>query len=179
MSNRRNRTQWGVSLVECCAALAVSSVLATASVASFKDLGERRRLEGRVAELSTDLHHLRTEAVSQHRALRIRFQADAGGSCYVIHHGSQGDCGCDSSGTASCEGDTLAVKVVSLPASERLSLSSNVGSILIDPRLGTATPGGTIRLSDSHGREVRHIVNIMGRLRTCSPNGKVAGHPAC
>jgi methionine biosynthesis protein MetW len=29
------------------------------------------------------------------------------------------------------------------------------------------------------GRAVHHVVNIMGRVRSCSPGGQVLGHPAC
>jgi type IV fimbrial biogenesis protein FimT len=54
-----------------------------------------------------------------------------------------------------------------------------VNSILFDPRIGTASPGGTVRLTDSAGREIRHIVNLRGRVRTCSAQGALAEHPAC
>jgi type IV fimbrial biogenesis protein FimT len=54
-----------------------------------------------------------------------------------------------------------------------------VNSILFDPRIGTASPGGTVRLTDSTGREIRHIVNLRGRVRTCSAHGALAEHPAC
>lgn len=177
MSNRRNRPQWGVSLIECCAALTITSVLASAGVSSFRDMIERRRLEGRSTELTTDLHYLRTEAVSQNQALRIRFQGGANGACYVLHRGD--NCECSPTGTATCSGDAEAIKVVSLPQSQGIGLSSNVQSILIDPRLGTATPGGTVRLTDPQGRELRHIVSLMGRVRVCRAGATTTGHPTC
>jgi type IV fimbrial biogenesis protein FimT len=58
-------------------------------------------------------------------------------------------------------------------------VAANVNSILFDPRVGTASPGGTVRLTDSAGREIRHIVNLRGRVRTCSVQGALGGHPPC
>jgi hypothetical protein len=34
-------------------------------------------------------------------------------------------------------------------------------------------------LTDNSGREVLHIVNLRGRVRTCSAYGALAEHPAC
>ena len=43
---------------------------------------------------------------------------------------------------------------------------------------GTSTPTGTLRLVDSRGRAVHHVVNVMGRVRSCTPAG-VPGWRAC
>jgi type IV fimbrial biogenesis protein FimT len=60
-----------------------------------------------------------------------------------------------------------------------VTLLSNVRSIMVDPRLGTSTPGGTLRLSDRAGREIRHVVNIMARVRSCTPSGRLPGWRPC
>jgi type IV fimbrial biogenesis protein FimT len=44
---------------------------------------------------------------------------------------------------------------------------------------GTSTPTGTVRVIGANGRELRHVVNVMGRVRTCSPQGNVAAYRAC
>jgi type IV fimbrial biogenesis protein FimT len=41
------------------------------------------------------------------------------------------------------------------------------------------TPTGTLRLSLRDGRGLNQVVNIMGRVRTCSRSGTVPGYPAC
>lgn len=172
-------SQRGLTLVECCTALSICSILAAASIQSFKDMGDRRRLDGRVAELAVDLQNLRTEAIRHQQPVRIRFQADSGGTCYVVHRSADGDCGCNSDGATQCDPSVEPLRVVAFPNREHISMVSNVSAMVFDHRLGTATPGGTVRLSDTNGREVRHIVNIMGRARTCSPDGRVSGHPSC
>jgi type IV fimbrial biogenesis protein FimT len=69
--------------------------------------------------------------------------------------------------------------VGTLPGAGRVALSSSSASMLFDAERGTVTPTGTLRLRLADGRAVHHVVNIMGRVRTCSPAGRVAGHPAC
>ncbi|MGA1326326.1 MAG: GspH/FimT family pseudopilin [Rubrivivax sp.] len=172
--------QRGVTLIECCAVIAVLAVLAGTAAPAFVDHLDHRRLEGRASELGADLQHLRSLAVSTNEGMRISFGADAHGSCYVIHRDTDGPCPCTSAGAVACDtaqGDVL--KTVVLPATSGLQVSANVASIRIDPKMGTSTPGGTVRLRSASGRELRHVVNIMGRVRTCSPAPGVPGHRRC
>jgi type IV fimbrial biogenesis protein FimT len=170
----------GVSLIEACTVLAVLSVLAGLALPSLADHLAKRRLEGRAAELSNDLQYLRSEAVSRNEAMRISFGSDAGGTCYVLHPAAAEGCVCASDGSARCTSPTLSpLRSVGMPAAEGVTLLSNVRSIMVDPRLGTSTPGGTLRLSDRAGREIRHVVNIMARVRSCTPSGRLPGWRPC
>ena len=170
----------GVSLIECCAVLAVLSVLAGLALPAFGDHLAKRRLEGRAAEVSNDLQYLRSEAVSRNEAMRISFGTDAGGSCYVLQPAEARECRCASAGRARGHaGGPAPLRSVGLPATDGVTLASNVASIMIDPRLGTSTPGGTLRLSDRAGREIRQVVNIMARVRSCSPGGGMPGYRRC
>ena len=172
--------QRGLSLLECCAVLAVLSVLVGAAVPSFADYLAKRRLEGRAVELSNDLQYLRSEAVSRNQTMRISFHSDAAGACYVLHAADAGACTCASDGSARCVADTgPPLRSVGLRRADGIMLASNVPSITIDPRLGTSTPGGTMRLSDAAGREIRHVVNIMARVRSCTPGGRLPGWRPC
>jgi type IV fimbrial biogenesis protein FimT len=172
--------QRGVTLIECCAVLAVLAVLVGAAAPAFVDHLDKRRLEGRASELGTDLQHLRSQAVSLNEGMRISFGVDPQGSCYVIHRDTAGPCGCTSAGAAACDtGAGEVLKTVVIPASSGLHLSANVSSIRIDPKMGTSTPGGTIRLRSNAGRELRHVVNIMGRVRSCSPPPVLPGYRRC
>ena len=179
MKNKLASRQAGVTLIEACIVMAVAATLVGTGVPSFKSMLERRTLEGRAGELSTDLQFLRSEAVSRNHAMRISFGSDAGGSCYVLHSGSSGDCRCSSAGTAQCTEDAIAVKAVGLPQSSGVRLQSNVATMLFDPLHGTASPTGTLRLIDRSDRAIHHVVNIMGRVRSCSPGGVMTTYKAC
>ncbi len=51
--------------------------------------------------------------------------------------------------------------------------------MLFDPVRGTTTPTATVRVVAADGRAIHQIVNIMGRVRACSPGGAVSGYRAC
>jgi type IV fimbrial biogenesis protein FimT len=173
------RHQRGITLIEACAVLCIVSIALGNAVPAFGDMLERRQLEGRAAELATDLQGMRADAVARNRTLRIGFQQDASGSCYVVHTGSAGACTCTGEGAAQCADGAELVKSVSLPRGSRIRLESNVESMLYDPMHGTTTLGSTLRLIDSEGRSIRHVVNIMGRVRSCSPGAEIPGYRAC
>jgi type IV fimbrial biogenesis protein FimT len=44
---------------------------------------------------------------------------------------------------------------------------------------GTVTPTGTVTVATANGRALKQTVNIMGRVRSCSPDGAVLGYRAC
>jgi type IV fimbrial biogenesis protein FimT len=50
---------------------------------------------------------------------------------------------------------------------------------LFDPLHGTSSPTATLRVLGMNGRAVHHVINLMGRVRSCSPSTTVPGYPAC
>ena len=102
-----------------------------------------------------------------------------GGSCYVIHSGAADQCSCDVAGAAQCHGEAREIKTVTVPGIDHVALQGNVGSMLFDPLHGTASPTGTLRLLGTQGRAVHHVVNVMGRVRSCSPQALARGYRAC
>ena len=40
-------------------------------------------------------------------------------------------------------------------------------------------PTGTLRVLGSQGRAVHHVINVMGRVRSCTPLGAMPGYRAC
>jgi type IV fimbrial biogenesis protein FimT len=121
---------------------------------------------------------VRTEAVARNVAVRLSVKEAPGGTCWVIHTGAAAQCRCVESPPAVCSGGALEIKTVVLGASDRVGVAANVASIAFDPMHGTSTPTGTLRLVDARGRAVHHVVNVMGRVRSCSPSG-VPGWRAC
>ena len=68
---------------------------------------------------------------------------------------------------------------MTIGATERVTLVANAASVLFDPLHGTATPTGTLRVTGASGRAIHHIINVMGRVRSCSPQAAVPGYRAC
>ena len=171
--------QRGVTLVEACTVLAVLAVLVSTATPNLQGLIDNRRLDGAATQLATDIQFVRTEAVARNLPVRLSFHSTADGSCYVLHTGNANQCDCNASGPATCSGGARQIKTVTLTAADRVSLQTNVASVLFDPLHGTSTPTGTLRLVGQQGRAVHHVVNVMGRVRSCSPLGAMPGYRAC
>ena len=171
-------TQRGITLIEMTVVVAVMVIVAATAAPSLASFIDGRRLDAAANQLAADIQFVRTEAVARNRPVRLSFHTGADSSCWVVHTGAAAQCSCAGNGLALCTGGALEIKTVVLSAADRVGLQSNVASMLFDPLHGTATPTGTLRLVDARGREVRHIVNVMGRARSCTPNG-VPGWRAC
>ena len=171
--------QSGITLIEACMVIAIASIVVAITVPSLQGLIDTRRLAGAATQLATDLQWVRTEAVVRNQAVRVSFHATANGSCYVVHTGTAAQCSCDAPGAALCTGGAQQIRTVRLPTEERVGFQSNVGSMLFDPLHGTVSPAGTLRLIGTQGREVHHVVNVMGRVRSCTPLGAIPGYRAC
>jgi type IV fimbrial biogenesis protein FimT len=144
---------------------------------SFKSAIERRHLEGAAAQLETDIQHARSLAVASNHSVRLRFIDDDSGSCYAVFSGAANQCQCRGDGSSSCLGTQPVWRSVGFDAMATVRLKSNVGSIVFDPQHGTSTPTGTLRLLGSSGQAVHLVVNIMGRVRACSPTGMLGYKP--
>lgn len=176
----RDSGQRGWTLVEGLVVMAIAALALGTVVPGFADLLERRRIEGVAAEMSADLQFVRTEAVSRNRGLRIGFEHDAAGStCYVIHTGPSGACRCLTGAPAVCDAGAEAIKTLSFPAGARPGVWANVPSIRIDPVRGTVSPTATLRIRSAERPGLHHVVNLLGRVRTCTPPGGLPGYPAC
>ncbi len=176
---RRARRQRGVTLIEAATVLAVIAVVAGTAAPSLRAVIDSRRLDAAATQLASDIRFTRTEAVARNEALRLSLRPLAGGSCYVVHTGAADACTCPTVGAATCTGDAQALRTVLLPGAARVTLQANMGSMLFDPVHGTSTPTGTLRLTGAGERAIHHIVNVMGRVRSCSPAGAVPGYRAC
>jgi type IV fimbrial biogenesis protein FimT len=168
--------QRGFGLIEALTSLAVGVIVLTAAAPGLQDVVARRHLEGVADRLAADLHFVRTEALARNASVRIAFHTDASGSCYLIHTGSPASCNC-TAGTSSCSDGAVLLRSVAIPIAHA-QVRANVESILFDPLHGTASPGGTLRVTGVSGAAVHHVINVLGRVRSCSTAG-LGGHPAC
>ncbi len=175
----RSAAQRGFSLVEAGIVLAVTAIVATSAAPSVQRVVDTRRIDGAATQLAADLQFVRTEAVARNQPLRLSVQVGGGASCYVVHSGNANQCSCTADGPAQCSGGAQPIKAVRFGDADRVALQTNVASMLFDPLHGTSTPTGTLRVVGSDGRAVHHVVNIMGRVRSCSPLAAVPGYRAC
>lgn len=180
VSPEKHLKQHGMTLIELMVVIGILGVLASLAIPSFQGLQERQRLVGYASVLVTDIQFIRSESVARNHGLRISFGTDAGGTCYLLHSGSATDCTCSSDGTSQC-GDPAnsIVKSVGLATALGVRLQSNVASMFFNPSRGTTSPAGSITVVGQDGKSIRQVVNIMGRTRTCSPQGSVSGYKVC
>ncbi|MBK9136242.1 MAG: GspH/FimT family pseudopilin [Betaproteobacteria bacterium] len=171
------RLQRGFTVVEGLICVSVLLVAVSAALPSFGTAREQKRVEGAAAQLETDLQLTRSLAVAQNRTMRFEFGRDEHGTCYVVHSGAAGDCTCAPQG-AVCRAGVVAHRVQHLAADTAVAVQANVGSMVFDPLKGTVTPTATIRVEGPR-TSIRQIVNIMGRIRSCSPDGALPGYKAC
>ncbi len=171
--------QRGLTLIEACIVLAVTAIAAGTVAPGMRDLIDALRLDGTATQLATDIQFIRTEAVARNEALRLSFHPTSAGSCYVVHTGNADQCSCSAAGPAQCSGAAREVKTVTIGAAERVTLQANAASMLFDPLHGTSTPTGTLRVTGPSGRAIHHVINVMGRVRSCSPQAAVPGYRAC
>ena len=186
-SHKSNQAlQRGVTLIETSVVTAIAAVLMAVASPGLGSLFENRKIDGVASNLHADIHFVRQEAVLRNTPVRLSFYNTGTSTCYVAHTGNHADCACDASGAAVCAAPVQQLKFVSFAAADKVAVQANVNSILFDPLHGTSTPTGTLKVVAHSGRAVHHVVNVMGRVRSCSPQAAapsltpaVPGYRAC
>jgi type IV fimbrial biogenesis protein FimT len=158
--------QRGVSIVESSVVLGLTSLLVGLASPSFVALKAQQQLKSVAAQLETDLVHARSQAVAMNRTLRLQV---VGPRCYVVHDGPPATCTCQDDGSAQCSGGVQVLQTQQWPSNSAVTLQSNSSAIAFDAIKGTVTPTATFKLSTPSGERVHNVINIMGRVRSCSP----------
>lgn len=174
----RRRTH-GVTLIEAMIVVLLIALASTLTLPSLTGLFDRQRLRGAANEVASDLQWARSQALARNEALRYSIHPVAGGSCTIVHTGQRDHCRCTDDGRASCSDAARLLKTSHWRSDQRVTVHANVGSMLFDPLLGTASPAGSVRIVDAEGRGITHVVNVLGRVRSCSHAGTVAGLAPC
>ena len=99
----------------------------------------------------------------------------------MVHTGPAANCSCSGGANvpASCSGDAELLRAVSFVTQGPVQVRSASKSLTFEPFKGTVTPTATLRVEGKDGRAVHQVVNLLGRVRTCSPNGRVVDERAC
>ncbi len=173
------RRHAGFTLLELLIAIVVLAVVAATAIPSLAAFLDARRLDGAATQLAADIQLARREAAARNRTVRVSLRNAGAATCWIVHTGAAADCRCGADGRAVCDAGALAIASTTLGDADRLRVEGNVASMLFDPLHGTTTPAGTLRVLDSRSRSVQHVVNVAGRVRSCSPGGTLSGWPAC
>jgi Tfp pilus assembly protein FimT len=166
------KQQFGISLVESLVTLAVSGSLLGGALPSLQGVVEKQRLQAAGETLRSDLAEARLLALSTGRSLRVALPTAAGGRCYLVFRGGAQDCRCDAAGAAVCQPGAELLQHQVLP--QGVQLQANAGSLLIDGRRGTVTPAASLQMQTGSGQQLRHVIAMTGRVRSCGGTGSLA-----
>lgn len=102
---RLRQCQRGFTIIELMTVVVIAGVLVTLALPAFRDMLERRRLEGQANELATDLQYAKSEAVARNRNSVV--VPSGGGTCYTLASwvapaGRTGSCDCTLAPAPAC-----------------------------------------------------------------------------
>ena len=176
--NRRTRRQTGYTLVECLIPVAITAILLGGAVPSLQTMTQRRQLEGSAAQLETDLQLARSAAVAANAVLRMDFAGGAAAAATSCTTAPPATAPVAPTVPRSASAGVTPQRSVFFPDADPVRLHANVRSIGFDPTKGTVTPTASMRLQAPVG-ELRLVINVMGRVRSCTPDAALPGQRAC
>lgn len=178
----------GIGLIELLVCLAIGVVLMAGAMQAMRGLGNRQTVEATAALLETDLRHARSQALATDQPVRFEVQtlvaaqpakvATSAATCYVVYSGPAGSCLCRGDGTAQCQPGSSLWRAAAQANASGVRVLHSGRSLTFDPGKGTVTPTATLVVADADGQAIHQVVNIMGRVRSCSPQG-LAGLRPC
>jgi len=173
--------QHGVSLIEAMCVLVIASLVIGGALPSLASLRQKAELVGAAAQLETDVQFARGQAAALNRTVQLTLREADGATCYMIHTGPAANCACSGQepSAASCSGASDLLRAVAFGSRGSVQVRSASKSLTFDPVKGTVTPTATLRVEGPDDRAIHQVVNLLGRVRSCSPQGRVAGERAC
>ncbi|MCC7288200.1 MAG: GspH/FimT family pseudopilin [Burkholderiaceae bacterium] len=173
--------QRGVSLIEALCALSIASVAIGSAVPSLSSARQKAQLQAAAAQLETDVQFAKGQASALNRTVTLTLREADGATCYIVHTGPAANCACGPqvAGIASCGSTSELLRAVGFAAHDPVQVRAATRSLTFDPVRGTVTPTATLRVEARDGRAIHQVVNLLGRVRSCSPQGSVAGERAC
>lgn len=170
----------GITLIETLAVVAIGAIVIGQAVPAVEQLRQTRALRGAAALVEADLQHARAAATARAQPLRLMIGRNGDASCLALHTGPADACRCDSDGRTYCEAGARLLRAQRFTLAEhRVQLQAAASGLWIEPARGTVTPTATLRVVSADGRALHQVVNLLGRVRTCSPDGQLAGVASC
>lgn len=175
----------GVTLIELMVSLSVLAILATIALPSYTGFMDRYRLEGAIQELYADMQFARSESVKCNRRVRVAFTTGGTWSYTISRIGS-----CTVINDSTTVTNLKTVGVASFPATQIASTTLTSNTLFFEPRFGNVEHGtvGTtlsgeaqVNFQSGQGKQARVLINLIGRVRFCSPSGanNLIGVPTC
>ncbi len=195
---RARSTVAAFTLVELMIVVALIAIIVTLAAPSFRDMILMQRLRGINAELVTNLHYARSEAISRGVFMHMRFQSDSTMTCYISYASTlppltASDCDCTAAAGSRCTDPTSTevrtVQVLKSDGVEVLASRSGLVRLTIDPRTGgvfvpqmaeiagLATFWIDTRIDTA--RRLRNIIKQSGQVQGCTPSGSTVGGTTC
>lgn len=180
MSRHFHGLQRGFSFVEGLCAMTIACLLVGLLLPSLQQLRDRATVRSVAAQLETDLQFGRSTAVTMNRTTHMTFTNDSSGSCYVLHAGaSRDDCRCATNGQHLCASGADVLRASYLGPDSGIRLSSTARAITFEPLRGVVTPTATVSAESRLGNRINVIINVLGRVRTCTSTRTLDGQPGC
>ena len=175
------RSQHGISLIETLTVLSIVSVAIGSALPGLGSLRQKAELQGAAGQIETDIQFARGQAVALNRSVQLTLREVGGATCYMVHVGPAANCSCDgrAPSTASCGSGSELLRAALFAAGGPVQVRSSTKSMTFDPVRGTVTPTATLRIEATDGRAIHQVVNLLGRVRTCSPTARIVDERAC
>lgn len=172
----------GVTLIELVVTIAVLAIIVAMAVPSFRDLAERRALQGAAEGIVGAIAAAKEEAIKRDEFVFVQFSNLGGSVCVGASTGAACDCAtANSCGLVAFPGDGKALKTVSTKTAPAFAGSGS--GFTIDPKTGTLrdpTNVGGLELETPLGYAMKIRVNAVARAKTCSSGTKsMAGVKTC
>lgn len=169
----------GLSTIEAlCVASVAASTLGLAS-GPWASTVQRHRLQAAATMIEAEVQLARSWATANNRTVRLEVQHVRHGSWVIVHAGDKGACRKAEDGATQCAAGTPLVSARFHDTSTGVRLANPGLSLAFSASRGTVTPTSTIRLTGSDGVGLNQVVNLMGRVRTCSLPAAWGSHAAC
>lgn len=174
------RDSRGLTLIETLTVVAIGAVVLAQAGPALEQLRQTRALRGAAALVEADVQHARAAAAARQQPLRLMIGRNGSGSCLALHTGPADACQCDTDGRTYCQVGARLLRAQRFTLAEhRVQLQAATNGLWIDPARGTVTPTATLRVVSADGRALHQVVNLLGRVRTCSPDGQLSGVASC
>jgi prepilin-type N-terminal cleavage/methylation domain-containing protein len=189
----------GVSLVEVLVGMAILGLLMALAVPSMKSFISKHKVSAISAELLADYYLARSESVQRGQNVGIIFTENANWTCYTIYtpESAGGNCDCTLAPTKACSKTiSTELKTVRIPTTSRVTIRPTstpvkttdgtkilyTGKVVFLPPLGLPqidTTSPSTKIVSSEGGQLLVITGVNGRQTMCTPDGSMAGVPAC
>nr|WP_197427178.1 GspH/FimT family pseudopilin [Lysobacter gilvus] len=187
--DKRARRAPGFTLVELIVAMTVFAILATLAVPAFTVYFEKARLRGAADAVVALVAEARLAAVTQARAVSVRFSGQGAQWCVGAREASLPSVGMPMTGLDACDclagGDTCVVDarraVVASALHRGVLLPSPMEAFAFDGATGMrAGDADAVRLVSRSGRfALRIAISPLGHASVCSNSGTIAGIRSC